>query len=129
VPLLSSATKANGTYTFRFWSAGSFPYHSAADPSQQGVIQIGMCNVPKTAHAGKVVDFQVASAHRRGWVADVEVLRPGATRWAWLRTNVTTRFTSFTPKRTGTFELRGRLRDKLAKKSSGFSPISRIKVR
>ncbi len=128
LPLMASRAKTTGTYDFRFWSAGSYPYHSSADPSQKGVINIGMCNVPKTARVGHLVEFQVASAHRRGWVADVEVLRPGATKWAWLRTNVTTRFTSFTPKRAGTFRLRARLRDKLIKQFSAFSPISTIRV-
>jgi hypothetical protein len=128
LPLMASQAKTAGAYSFRFWSAGSFPYHSSADPSQKGVINIGMCNVPKTAHVGHMVEFQPDSAHRRGWVADIEVLRPGAARWAWLRTNVTTIYASFTPKRAGTFRLRARLRDKLIKQFSAFSPISTIRV-
>jgi hypothetical protein len=41
---------------------------------------------------------------------------------------VATSFTSFTPKRAGTFRLRARLRDKLIKQFSAFSPISTIRV-
>jgi hypothetical protein len=90
LPLLKSLVRSSGTYSFTFWSAGSFPYHSLANPSQKGVIQVKMCNVPKTAHVNTATTFRVASAHRRGWVADVEVLRPGTTKWAWLKTDVTT---------------------------------------
>ena len=128
LPLLKSQVKSSGTYPFTFWSAGSFPYHSTVNTSQTGVIQVKMCNVPKTARAGTATTFQVASAHRRGWVADVEVLRPGTTRWAWLKTDVTTTFVTFTPARAGTYQLRARLRDKALKKASGFSPASTLRV-
>lgn len=127
-PLLASAAKTSGTYTKAFWSAGSFAYHSSTDTTQKGTIDISMCNVPKSAHVGATVPFQVASVHHPGWVADIEVLRPGATKWAWLHTDVTTVDSSFAPKRTGTYQLRARLRDKVAKKASGFSPVSKVKV-
>lgn len=127
-PLLKSAAKTSGTYSVTFWSAGTFAYHSSTDTTQKGVVEIGICNVPKSAHAGHTVTFQVASVHHAGWVADIEVLRPGAAKWAWLHTNVTTINSSFAPKRTGTYQLRARLRNKTAKKSSGFSPISKVKV-
>lgn len=128
LPLLKSQVKSSGTYSFAFWSAGSFPYHSTANTSQKGVVQVKMCNVPKTAHVNTATTFQVASTHRRGWVADVEVLRPGASKWAWLKTDVTTTFVTFTPSRTGTYELRARLRDKAIRKASGFSPVSTLRV-
>ncbi|HEX5249858.1 MAG TPA: hypothetical protein VFW14_09350 [Gaiellales bacterium] len=128
LPLLKSAVKSSGTYSHTFWSAGSFPYHSTVNTSQKGVVQVKMCNVPKTAHVNTATSFQVASAHKRGWVADIEVLRPGTTKWAWLKTDVTTTFVTFTPARTGTYQLRARLRDKALKKSSGFSPASTLRV-
>lgn len=70
----------------------------------------------------------MAGSHRRGWVADVGVLRPGAAKWAWLKTDVTTAFVTFTRARKGTYQLRARLRDKAAKKASGFSPASTLRV-
>lgn len=36
LPLLESAAKTNDTYTFTFWSAGSFVYHSFTDATQKG---------------------------------------------------------------------------------------------
>jgi len=96
--------------------------------SQKGSVQVKMCNIPKTAHVNAQTKFQVASAHKRGWVADIEVLRPGTSKWAWLKTDVTTTFVTFTPARTGTYQLRARLRDKALKKSSGFSPASTLRV-
>ena len=128
LPLLKSQVKSSGTYSFSFWSAGSFPYHSTVNASQKGVVQVRMCNVPKTAHVNTRTEFQVASAHKRGWVADIEVLRPGRSNWAWLKTDATTTFVTFTPARTGTYQLRARLRDKALKKSSAFSPASTLRV-
>ena len=96
--------------------------------AKKGVIAVSMCNVPKTAHAGSVVWLQAASAHRRGWVADIEVLRPGATKWVWLKTDVTTTMVSLTPERAGTCSFRARVRDKAIKTASGFSPISKMHV-
>jgi plastocyanin len=128
LPLLKSRVKSSGTYSFTFWSAGSFPYHTAANTSQKGVVQVKMCNVPSTGHVNTATSFQVASSHHRGWVADVEVLRPGAAKWAWLKTDVTTTFVTFTPARKGTYQLRARLRDKAAKKASGFSPASTLRI-
>jgi plastocyanin len=128
LPLLKSQVKSSGTYAVTFWSAGSFPYHSAANPSLKGTVQVTMCNVPKTALVIAATSFQVASAHHAGWVADVQVLRPGAAKWAWLKTDVTTTWATFTPARKGTYQLRARLRDKAAKKASGFSPASTLRV-
>jgi plastocyanin len=128
LPLLASSAKTSGTYDVTIWSAGSFPYHSSTDLSQKGTVEVSMCNVPKTAHVNTTVTFQVAQTHRRGWVADIQVLRPGTTKWVWLHTDVTTIYSTFAPKRVGTYELRARLRDKLAKASSEMSPVSRVKV-
>lgn len=128
LPLLHSMAKTSGTYSFRFWSAGTYPYHSSTDAAQKGTVAVSMCNVPKTAHTGSVVWLQTASAHRVGWVADIEVLRPGRTTWAWLKTDVTTTMVSLTPERVGTYEFRARVRDKALKKASAFSPISKMRV-
>ncbi len=128
LPLFASAAKTSGSYTVMVWSAGTFPYHSSSDPSQKGTVEVSMCNVPKTAHVDTTVTFQVAHTHRRGRVADIQVLRPGATTWVWLHTDVTTIYSTFAPKRIGTYELRARLRDKLAKASSQMSPVSKVKV-
>jgi len=128
LPLLNSAAKTSGSYAFTLWSAGSFPYHSSTDSTQKGTIEVSMCNVPKSARKGTTVTFQVAHVHHPGWVADIEVLRPGATAWAWLHTDVTTIYSTFSPNRTGTYQLRARLRDKSLKVSSGFSPVSKVKV-
>lgn len=128
LPLMNSAAKTSGSYSFTLWSAGSFPYHSSTFPTQKGTINVSMCNVPKSAHKGTTVTFQVAHVHHPGWVADIQVLRPGATAWAWLHTGVTTIYSTFSPNRTGTYQLRARLRDKSLKLSSGFSPVSKVKV-
>jgi hypothetical protein len=128
LPLLKSLVKSSGAYSFTFWSAGSFPYHSTVNTSQKGVVQVKMCNVPKAARVNAATSFQVASTHKRGWVADIEVLRPGTSKWAWLMTDVATTFVTFTPARTGTYQLRARLRDKAVKKASGFSPASTLRV-
>ena len=56
------------------------------------------------------------------------MLRPGTSKWAWLKTDATTTFVTFTPARTGTYQLRARLRDKALKKSSAFSPASTLRV-
>ena len=128
LPLLKSQVKSSGTYSFTFWSAGSFAYHSAANTSQKGTVQVKMCNVPRTAHVNAATSFQVASAHHAGRVADVQVLRPGAAGWAWLKTDVTATWVTFTPARKGTYQLRARLRDKAVKKASGFSPPSTLRV-
>jgi hypothetical protein len=122
------AGQSSGTYSFTFWSAGSFAYHSAANTSQKSTVQVKMCNVPRTAHVNAATSFQVASAHHAGRVADVQVLRPGAAGWAWLKTDVTATWVTFTPARKGTYQLRARLRDKAAGKASGFSPASTLKV-
>ena len=128
LPMLHSKVKSTGTYSFTFWSAGTYAYHSSIDASQKGVVAVGMCNVPKTARAGSVVWLQPARAHRPGWVADIEVLRPGATQWAWLRYDVRTTIVSLTPERIGPYRFRARLRDKATNAYSGFSPVSKMRV-
>jgi plastocyanin len=128
LPMLHSRVKSAGTYSFTFWSAGTYAYHSSIDASQKGVVAVGICNVPKAARAGSVMWLQPASAHRPGWVADIEVLRPGATEWAWLRYDVATTVVSLRPERIGTYEFRARLRDKAIRAYSGFSPVSETRV-
>jgi hypothetical protein len=77
---------------------------------------------------GTSISLQVASAHKIGWVADIQVLRPDDSKWTWLRTDVTTPMVRITPERIGTYEFRARLRDKAIKASSGLSPVSKMGV-
>ena len=126
--LFNSGVKSSGTYKFDFWSAGTFTYDSSTNAAEKGKITVRMCNVPATAKVGSTVYMQPASSHRTDWVADIEVHRPGATSWTWLKYGVATTMTTFVPTVKGSYVLRARLRHTTNNQFSGFSPISIVKV-
>jgi plastocyanin len=128
IALLNSGVKSSGTYKFNFWSAGTYPYHSTTNASQTGQITVKMCNVPATARVGSTVYMQPASSHHTGWVADIQIRRPGTSTWTWLKQGLTTTMTSFVPTKTGTYGVRARLRHTTNNQVSGLSPISVLKV-
>lgn len=126
--LFDSHPKGTGSYRFTFWSAGSYLYHSTTNPSQKGTIAVKMCNVPATAHVNSTVYMQPASSHHTGWVADIEVKRPGSSSWSVLKSGVATTMASFVPTKKGTYSLRARLRNTTSSQASAYSPASTVKV-
>ena len=125
VPLFSSQSQIGGTYSFHFFAAGGYRYHSKADLTQRGWIRVKMCTTTKTTlSAGAIVKY--ADKHHSGWVSDIEAKRKGATSWHWLAYGLVGTQLTFRPSRTGIYYLRARLRHTTNNKGSRFSPPQAI---
>jgi hypothetical protein len=61
-------------------------------------------------------------------VFDVEIKHQGQARWSYMRFATTALSTSYTPRKTGWYAIRSRIRSKATNRSSGFSPAVLIHV-
>jgi hypothetical protein len=127
--LFNSGVKSSGSYSFNFWGAGSYPYGSTAQLSQKGTVQVDVCSAQGSFKHGSLVYVEVQSSHHAHWLEDVEIKKPGASKWAWLHYGVATSYTSFTPATAGTYQVRSRLRRTTINRASEFSPAFSIKVK
>ena len=93
----------------------------------EGSVLVIPCS-PSKHTLGHSVYVEVQSVHHSHWVEDVEIKKPGATAWTWLKRTVTTVWVPFTPTRTGTYQIRSRLRRTTTGHTSGFSPALSVKV-
>jgi plastocyanin len=119
-----SPTRVSGTFSRVFSSAGSFGYHCIPHPHMTGSVKVRLL---------------ASGSPSRGWVLrwataagtdaidyDVQIRKPGSTKWKAFRTNTTAQTGKFNPDRNGTYSFRSRT----AKdgKSTGWSPIKKLKV-
>jgi hypothetical protein len=115
-------------YSRTFVAAGTYPYSSKANTSERGSIQVPMCHVPHRARVNHEIWTQTSTKTLRTTAEDVEVKRPGAKRWTWLRTRVKDFGFWWKPTATGTYELRARLRGLSNNTTSSFSPAQSVNV-
>lgn len=127
--LFDSTIRSSGaTFSYTFTSAGTYRYHSQVDSTQHGSIIVPLCNVPRTAKVNHAVWVQTSTKSLTKRAEDVEVRRPGATKWKWLKYGFRGIEFSFTPGKTGTYHLRARLRQRSTNATSRFSPEATVKV-
>jgi hypothetical protein len=113
------------TYTFKW--AGSFPYHSTTNGAK-GVIHALMQRSPAAGGLGTTFTLHWASVGRTNCVFDVEVKRPGTTKWAYLKFGTTALTATYKPAKRGWYGVRSRIRNTASKKFSLFSPVTLIHV-
>jgi hypothetical protein len=125
--LFSSPLQVTGRYSFHFFAAGTYRYHSRADASQKGNVKVLLCMQSSvTRSQGAIVVY--ADKHHSGWVSDVEVKKKGDARWHWLGYGLTGTQLTFKPAQTGTYYLRARLRRTSSGNVSPFSPQQPLHV-
>jgi plastocyanin len=103
-----------GTYEFTFAAAGNFPYRSTLGPGNMtGSVSVPMVVSPTTGGTSTSFTVTWASAPLpAGYVADVQIRRPGTSTWSNWRLNQTVTSTTFVPDAgTGTYEFRARLKN------------------
>lgn len=126
--LFDSGPQAPGaTYIYTFTAAGNYKVKDTFT-GKTGTVQIITVAGP---HAGSVNDsylVQWASwTPPAGYVSDVQIFRPGSSRWVnWLQDQTATE-TWFTPDAgPGTYSFRARLRKVSNGKAAGYSPPASI---
>ena len=125
---VQTSTTTAAKFSHTFVAAGTYPYYSTADTSERGSIQVPMCHVPHRARVNHYIWTQTSTKHLRTTAVDVEFKRPGAKRWAWLRSRVKDFGFWWKPTVNGTYQLRARLRRLSNNTTSGFSPVQSVKV-
>jgi plastocyanin len=127
IKLFDSGRKTSGAYSFTFFSAGTYRYHSTGPDGQTGSVAVPLC-MNGRATAGSGVGIRYASTHHPHWVTDVLVKNPGAAKWSFVAFGATGTELTFTPRRTGTYQFKARLRRTPSNRSSQFSPIHKLTV-
>jgi len=125
-------------FTSVFPAAGTFHYH-CKDPAHAktmtGTVKVPVgrkpisapMGTPFTIHWGQKGNFgKPAPPAPPGFVFDVQIKRPGATKFVAFRRGTTSPSVHFKPTGHGTYYFRARLRNKANGKASGWSPINHI---
>lgn len=127
--LFNSGSHAPGSsYSFLFIAAGRYPYHCSIHSSMTGTVSVPI-KVPGSGGVGMpfLVTWSSAKAPP-GKVFDVQVKKPGATKFTAFRTGVTGRSARFTPSKAGTYRFRARVTRPGNHTASGYSPARSVAV-
>jgi plastocyanin len=119
----SGPRSAGATYTRTFATAGRYRYHCAIHPFMHGRVVVPVTVTGSPTQGWRLRWASTMPAH---WTVDVQVRRPGSTRWSALRTATTRLGTRFHPARAGTYALRARSHRRAH--TSGWSPVRTIQV-
>ena len=118
----------NGTFSFTFKFAGTYPYHCSIHNFMTGTVKVPMKAKPTSGGVGTNFTITWASAVPGGTlVFDVQRMNPGGSFKPW-QTGVTTMSAKFKPNAPGTYQFRALLRDSSSGAKSKFSPVVKITV-
>ena len=122
-----SGTKASGTFTHTFASAGRYAYVCTLHPHMTGRVSVPLT---ATASDGAWRLRWATGAAGEGRDFDVQVRRKGATAWRDWRTDTTRATGTFSPELTGRWQVRARTSDTegTSTQHSGWSPVRTVRV-
>jgi uncharacterized delta-60 repeat protein len=132
--MFDSGTKTPGsTFDFTFNAAGAYAYRCTIHPTT--TMKPGKVEVPMTASPASgttSTEFTLtwaAAAPAPGFVFDVQLKRPGATKFSAWRTGVTILSDAFVPDGgTGSYAFRARLRNSANARAAQWSAIRALAV-
>jgi plastocyanin len=126
--LFDSGSRGTGSsYSFTFVGAGTYRYGCTIHPTQMSAnVRVPLTVSPATGTTGTSFTITWASGSPpAGYVVDVQVKRPGATKFVSWKSGVTGTGASFTPDAgAGTYQFRGRLRNTANGKAAKYSPVA-----
>ena len=120
-----SPRMSSEAFSFVFTSAGAYAYFCRVHPIEM----TGTITVPvraTTITGGKRVQWSSVGSSSRSY--DVQVKKPGSTRWVAFRTNTKALFKSFRPAKKGRYFFRARTHNLSNGKTSGWSPAKAVRV-
>ncbi len=119
---------AGAAYAFRFWGAGTYPYHSSNLTSMKGTIADSMSQgrAKRTHTPTFIIGF--GGTRSPSFREDVQIKPPGATSFQWWRYGTRAGWATFVPAKPGVYLFRARLRRIRTGKTSLFSPPLEVKA-
>jgi plastocyanin len=125
----SGPVAAGGRFTFTFGSAGTYFYGCSIHPLERAKVSVPIVAAPLSGGITSSFTITWASAVPTGYVADIQVKRPGTAIFRPFLKGTTTTKTRFTPNAgAGSYSFRARLRLPAVGSSSGWSPVATIAV-
>jgi hypothetical protein len=128
--LFDSGHRGPGTsFTFDFANAGRYPIVDTATSNRYS-LAVPTRALPLSGNLSTTFTIRWSTTDPRpGYVADVQIKRPGETSFSDWLTDEQGRFATFTPDAgVGTYAFRARLRNSGNGKASGYSPSASITV-
>jgi plastocyanin len=119
-----------GTYLYFFVSAGKYPYYDTLHTSLTGNIKVPVLAQPHTGNVNTTFTITWAANHAPdGFAFDVQIKRPGSTKWKPWYTLQNVNFQTFKPDAgTGTYSFRARYHNTTTDEKSAYSPVATIVV-
>jgi uncharacterized repeat protein (TIGR01451 family) len=126
----SGTLDPDDTFIFGFAASGTYSYKCTIVPALTGTVAVPVTAEP--ASGGVTTTFTITWAtgpQPPGFVYDIQILRPGTTKWkSWKSAQVVASATFVPNAGAGTYSFRARLRRPTVAKSSGWSPVASIIV-
>jgi plastocyanin len=113
-----------GTYARDFTSAGSFGYLCTLHPEMRGTVKVRMKAVQSRTSGWAVRWATEAGTDVIDY--DVQLKKPGSTKWTAYRTDTRNKGAAFNPAQDGTYSFRARTARN--GKASGWSPVKRVQI-
>jgi hypothetical protein len=114
-------------FSYAFLSAGTYAYGDTLHPAQKGSIRVPIKVSPKTGTAFTITWSLLFAPS--GYVFDVQIKRPGSTKFVdWMPAQTVSSATFTADAGVGTYTFRARLRNTGNAKFSGWSPGGAITV-
>ena len=120
----SGSKTAGQSFSHRFVSAGTFPYHCSVHSTMRGTVKVG---IKATGSPNTGWRLRWATVKGSGQTTyDVQVRKPGSKRWTTLRDDVTKPSMRYNPAKSGKYAVRARTRSGTI--SSGWSPSKSLTI-
>jgi plastocyanin len=125
----SGSQGVGATFKYFFLSAGSYKYHCTIHTSMNGTVKVKPTAVPPTGGVGTTFTITwAADKAPTAFVFDVQIKGPGGT-WKNWKMGQTGQSATFVPDQgTGTYQFRGRYKDTVNSKATGYSAAVNIVV-
>jgi len=121
----SGLRSQGGTFTRTFDSSGSYAYRCTPHSDMRGMVRVPL---GATGSAGQGYTLRWATDTGSGGTTyDVQVRRPGATKWTNLRSATVKPTTRFNPAVSGTYGVRARTNNG-GGGASGYSPVASVRI-
>lgn len=121
------ATGQSYSQTAAFMNAGSYGYHCSIHTDMTAVVHVPI-KAGGAASTGWRVRWSSLSTTPSNRAFDVQIKRPGSTRWAAFRTGTARRSAFFNPAKNGTYAFRARTKNLGNGRNSGWSPTKSVKI-
>jgi plastocyanin len=117
---------SNGTFSTTLESAGVYSYHCEIHTFMTGKVSVGL--FARQTATGFNIRWSKLATNPVNRNFDVQIMRPGSSKWTSFRAATTKSLASFSSNVAGEYQFRARTRNLDNNQTSGWSPVLKIEI-